>query len=116
MVPVSGETKRESSNIDPVSSISDNDVDYGTDDTLPDISYKDAIDIIQYINDIIDHNILTSEDGEVIRAQLKALDELFDQDLEMFLVSLDNVQDNVIMAFNAIVKSLDMQLQRESKL
>ena len=58
MVPVSGETEKESSNIDTVHFISANEVEDGPDDTLPDISYKDAIDTIQHIHDIMDHNIL----------------------------------------------------------
>ena len=52
------------------------------------VSYKDAINKIQHVNEIIDHNILLGkiflppqgEDSEVICAQFKACAAQFDQD------------------------------------
>ena len=62
MVPVSGETKTESSNesfnTESINFILANKVGDGTDDTIPNISHKDAIHTIQHVNDIIDNNIL----------------------------------------------------------
>ena len=87
MVTVSGETKKESSNIDSVNFIFDNEVEDRTDDTLPAISYKDDIDTIQHFNNIIDHNILIGktslllqgEDSNFIHSQCKARSSQFDQ-------------------------------------
>ena len=59
MVPVSRETKKESSNIEPVNFISANKVEDETDDKLASISYKDVIDTMKHVNEIIDHNILS---------------------------------------------------------
>ena len=64
------------------------------------LRYKDAIDTIQQVNKIIDHNIVIrnnfliphDKDGEVIRAQVKARAAQFDQEQEMFLVSLSEGQ------------------------
>ena len=93
MVPVSGETNTESLNTKPINFISANKVEDGTA-----IIYKDDIDTIQYINDIIYHNILTGknslptqgEEGEVIRSQVKACADEFNQEQDMFLVSIDD--------------------------
>ena len=88
MVQVSGEIKEESSNFEPVNFVSANEVKDGTDDTLPTLIYKDAIDTIHQVNEIMDHKIVTGktfliphgEDGEVIHAQVKARYAQFDQD------------------------------------
>ena len=88
MLPVSGETKTESLITEPINFILSNKVKDGTDDTLPDIRYKDAIDAIQHSNEIIDNNIFIvkkfllprGEDGEFIRAQVKARAVQFDQE------------------------------------
>ena len=93
MIIVSVEIKEESSNFEPVNFVSDNEVKYGTDYTLTTLIYKDDIDTIHPVNDIIDHNIVTrktflvpyGEDGEVIRAQVKAWTDQFDQEHDMFL-------------------------------
>ena len=58
MVPVIGEIKEEYSNLEPVNFVSTDKVKYGTDGTLPILSYKDAIATINQVNNIIDHNIL----------------------------------------------------------
>ena len=120
MVPVSGEIKEESSNFEPVNFVSDNEVKDGTDDILPKLSYKYSIDTIRQVNYIIDHNIvigkislLTHGDYvEVIRDQFNAQDAHFDQEQEIFLVSLSEVRYSDIMTYDAINKVLYMQLQR----
>ena len=58
MVPVSGDIQEESSNFEPVNFISSNEVKYGTDGKLPEISYKYAIDKIHHVKEITDHNII----------------------------------------------------------
>ena len=50
----------------------------------------------------------------MIHAQVKARADQFDQEQEMFLVSLSECQATEIMTYDAITKGLDMQLQRES--
>ena len=124
MVQDSGRMKTESLNTEPINFISDNEVEDGNDDTLLDISYKDDIDTIQHVNDIIDNNILIrktfllpqGEDGEVIRAQVKARDAEFNLKQEMFLISLCEGQDTEGMMYNAIITIIDTLLQREFKL
>ena len=124
MVQDSGRMKTESLNTEPINFISDNEVEDGNDDTLLDISYKDDIDTIQHVNDIIDNNILIrktfllpqGEDGEVICAQVKARDAEFNLKQEMFLISLCEGQDTEGMMYNVIITIIDTLLQREFKL
>ena len=93
-----------------------NEVEDGTYDTLPDISYKGAINEIQNINDIIYHNILIKktflppqgEDGKFIHAQVKARAAQFDQDQEMFLFIFGEGQSTGIMTYYSIIKRLDI--------
>ena len=81
-------------------------------------SYKDAINTIHQINNIIYHQIFIRKTyllphgkyGEVICAQVKSWDSQFDQDQDIFLVSLDEVQATDIMAYDAITKGLYMQI------
>ena len=56
------------------------------------------------------------EDGEVICAQVKARADHFDQEQQMFPVSLGEGQATDIMTYDDIIKRLDTQLQRKSKL
>ena len=56
------------------------------------------------------------EDGDLIRAQVKAWADKFDQDQEMFLVSLGEGQATDILTYDALTKFMDMQFQRESEL
>ena len=106
MVRVSGDINEESSIFEAVKFISDNEVRYGTDATLPDISYKYIIDRIHNVNKIIDNNIIIKEiflppQGkyiEVICAQVKPWAAQFDQDQEVFVVSVREFQDTDIMA------------------
>ena len=113
-----------SSKIEPVSFILDNEVEDGTDDTLPGNIYKDSMDTVKHVSDIIYHNILISkkillpqvEDSEVIHAQVKARDAQFDPEKDMLLVSLVEGQDTDIMTYDAIIKRLDMKLQRDPEL
>ena len=124
MIIVSVEIKEESSNFEPVNFVSDNEVKDGTDNTLPTLRYKYAIDTIHQVNEIIDHSIVTKntfllphgEDGEVIRDQVKSWAAQFYQDQEMFLFSLGEGQDTNIMTYDAITKGMDMQLQRKYEL
>ena len=124
MVQDIGKMKTESLNTEPINFILDNEVEDWNDDTLLDISYKDDIDTIQHVNDIIDNNILIrktfllpqGEDGEVIRAQVKARDAEFNLKQEMFLISLCEGQDTEVMMYNAIITIIDTLLQREFKL
>ena len=86
-----------SSKIEPVSFILDNEVEDGTDDTLPGNIYKDSMDTVKHVSDIIYHNILISkkcllpqnEDSEIIHDQVQARAEKFYQEKEMILVSLE---------------------------
>ena len=122
MVPASGETNTKSSteslNTELINFISANKVDYGTDDTLPTIIYKDAIDTIQKSNDIIYNNILIrrmfllpqGEYVEVVHAQFKVRDAQFYQEQEMLLVSPGEGQATDGMTYYAILKRLDTQL------
>ena len=79
MVPDSVEIKEECFNFDPVNFIFDNIVKYWTDDTIPRINYKNAIDTTHHVNEIINNNIITGKTflpsygkvGEVISAQVK---------------------------------------------
>ena len=101
-----------------------NKVDAWTDNTLPTISYKYAINTIEHINDIIENNILIiktfllpqGDDGEVIHAKVKVCAAKFDKEQDKFLVSLGKGQANDVMVYDATIKILDTQLQRESKL
>ena len=52
----------------------------------------------------------------MINDKFKAQYAQFDQDQEIFLVSLGERQATFIMTYDAIIKGLDMQLQYESKL
>ena len=52
----------------------------------------------------------------MIRAQVKAWSDQFDQNKEMFLVSLGEGKDTYIITFDASTKGLDIQFQRESEL
>ena len=89
---------------------------------LPPISYNDTINTFLQIKKVTDHNIVIrnkfllphGKNGEVICAQVKAWDSQFDQEQKIFLVSLSEVQATSIMTYDAITKSLDMQLQQES--
>ena len=91
---------------------------------LPKLRYKDAIETIHQVKEIIDHNIdiiktllqYHGEDGEAIRAQVKAWADQFDQDQEMFLVSLGDGQATDITTYDAITRVLDMQFQHKSEL
>ena len=86
--------------------------------------YRDAIETIHQVKEIIDHNIdiiktllqYHGEDGEAIRAQVKAWADQFYQQQEIFIVILGEVQATYIMTYNAITKVLDMQFQREYEL
>ena len=90
MVPVSGDTKTESStkylNTEPIHFILDNKVDYGNGDTLLNIINKGAIDTIQHVNEIIENNTLIGnfllipqgDHGEVISAQVKSCSDQYD--------------------------------------
>ena len=88
MVRASGDINEESSKFEPVNFISDNEVKYGNDAKLPDISYKYAIDTIHNVKKIIDNNIIIREifllpQGkyrEVICAQVKSRAAQFDQE------------------------------------
>ena len=88
------------------------------------LSYNDAVYNFYQVNEIINHNIFIrktlllphGEDGELIRAQVKSWTAHFDQDQDMFLVSISEVQATDSMTYDAITKDLDMQLQRESEL
>ena len=88
------------------------------------ISYKYAMDTIHHFNEIIDHNIIVGKifllpqvkDGEVIRAQVKAWGAQFDQEQDMFLVSLEEGQATETITYDAILKVIDKQLQHESEL
>ena len=79
MVPDSVEIKEEYFNFEPVNFIFANIVKDCTDDTIPKINYKNAIDTTHNVNEIIDHNIITGKTflpsygkvGEVISAQVK---------------------------------------------
>ena len=102
----------------------DNEVEDGTDDNLPILSYKDTFGTIRQFNRIIQHNIVIrktfliphGEDIKVICAQVKAWASHFYQDQEMFLVILGEVQATDIMTYDAISKGLDMKLQHESEI
>ena len=101
-----------------------NEVEDGTDDNLPILSYKDTFGTIRQFNRIIQHNIVIrktfliphGEDIKVICAQVKAWASHFYQDQEMFLVILGEVQATDIMTYDAISKGLDMKLQHESEI
>ena len=88
MVPVSVDIKEESSKFEPFNFFSDNEVNNGTDYSLPALSYKDVNDIIHQVNNIIDQNIVIGktfllpygEDGEVICSQVKAWASKSDQE------------------------------------
>ena len=88
------------------------------------LSYNDAVYNFYQVNEIINHNIFIrktlllphGEDGELIRAQVKSWTAHFDQDQDMFLVSISEVQATDSMTYDAKTKDLDMQLQRESEL
>ena len=124
MVTVSEQIKEESYNFEPVNFVSANEVKNGTDDTLPTLRYKYAIDTIPQANEITDHTIITGntfllthgKDGEAIHDKVKYWDAQVDQEQEMFLVSLSEGQDTDIMTYDAITKGLDMKLQCESVL
>ena len=87
MVPVIGEIKEYSSNLETFNFFSANEVKYGTDGTLPALNYKDVIGIVCQFNAIIDHNIFIrntllqphGKDVEMICTQFKAWAEQFDQ-------------------------------------
>ena len=109
LVPVRGETEAESSteslNTKTIYFISDKNVKDGTDDTLSNISYKDDIDTIQPVNDIIYNTILIGEkipilqceDCEVIQAQVKSRAAQFHQEQKMLLVSIGENQATDVM-------------------
>ena len=73
MVPVSGETKTESStefiNTEPINFILTNEFGYGKYGTLPNISYKGDIDTIQHDNEIIDNNILIGKSSYLLKVR-----------------------------------------------
>ena len=91
MEPFSGETDTESSteplNTEPINCFSAEYVEDSTYYTLPTIIYKDYIDTIQHINDIINNNILIVkiillpqvEYDKVIHYQVKACAAQFKQ-------------------------------------
>ena len=76
MLLVSGETKTESLITEPINFILSNKVKDGTDDTLPDIRYKDAIDAIQHSNEIIDNNIFIVKNSYFLEVRMVSLSEL----------------------------------------
>ena len=76
MLPVSGETNTESLITEPINFILSNKVKDGTDDTLPDIRYKDAIDAIQHSNEIIDNNIFIVKNSYFLEVRMVSLSEL----------------------------------------
>ena len=61
MVPDSVEINGEYFNFEPVNFIFGNMVKDWTDDTIPKINYKNAIDTTHNVNEIIDHNIITGK-------------------------------------------------------
>ena len=62
-------------------------------------------------------NLLPQGEGaEFICAQVKARADQFDQDQEMLLYSLRDSEATDVMTYSAIIKRLDMQLQRESEI
>ena len=61
MVPDSVDIKGEYFNFEPVNFIFDHIVKDWTDDTIPKINYKNAIDTTHHVNEIIDHNIITGK-------------------------------------------------------
>ena len=124
MVPVSGQIKEESSNFELVNFVSVDKVKYGTDGTILTLIYKDGIDTICQLNEIIDQNIFIGntllqphgEDGELIRAQVNTWSDQFDQEQEMLLVSIIEGRATYTMTYNYITKVMDMKFQRESEL
>ena len=61
MVLVSVRIKEGSSNFETVNFIYANEVKYGTDDTVPAIRHKYAIDTIHHVNEIIDNDIIAGK-------------------------------------------------------
>ena len=51
----------------------------------------------------------------MIHSQVNAWYAQFDQEQDMFLVSLGECQDTDIMTYDSITKGLDIQLQRKSE-
>ena len=88
------------------------------------LSYNDAVYNFYQVNEIINHNIFIRKtlllphckDGEGIPDQVKTRSAQFDQDQQMFLVSIGEGQATGIMTYDAITKVLDMQFQRESEI
>ena len=88
------------------------------------LSYKYAIATINKVKEIIDHIIVIGnnllqpheEDGEVIHAQVKAWAGQFNQAQGIFRFSIGVVQATDIMTYDAIIKVLEMEFQRESEL
>ena len=74
------------------------------------LSYKDYIRNIHKVNEIMDHNIVIGKtfllthgkDEQVIHYQVTAWADQFDQEKEMFLVSLGAGQATDTMAYDAI--------------
>ena len=79
MVAVSGEIKEESSNFEPVKSISSDKVKYGTDDTLLTLSYRDTIVTIQQVKKTY-NDILTRGFNTYVKHMMENFRKNFDFD------------------------------------